>query len=160
MFNNLIFYIQLYSVYIIMHYIVYNNWLFLYYISIESEWRISWEKLLIIVLIPCLTAWHVGLSWNYFNSSRLFKWPYLYDSFPFIWTHFYLKIPMWMKNSNLNGLSFFHSLKYSSVVIKMTIMFKPFLLSFLVHSEKWKALTGNWNAEMNWKVSQGILRKG
>ena len=107
-----------------MHYIVYNNWLFLYCISIESEWRISWEKLLIIVLIPCLTAWHVGLSWNYFNSSRLLKWPYLYDSFPFIWTRFYLKIPMWMKNSNLNGLSFFHSLKYSSVVIKMTIMFK------------------------------------
>ena len=150
----------MYSVYKIMHYIVYNNWLFLYCISIESEWRISWEKLLIIVLIPCLTAWHVGLSWNYFNSSRLLKWPYLYDSFPFIWTRFYLKIPMWMKNSNLNGLSFFHSLKYSSVVIKMTIMFQPFLLSFLVHSEKWKALTGNWNAEMNWKVSQGILRKG
>ena len=50
---------------------------------------------------------------------------------------------MWMKNSNLNGLSFFHSLKYSSVVMKMTIMFKSFLLSFLVHREKWKALTGN-----------------
>lgn len=50
---------------------------------------------------------------------------------------------MWMENSNLNGLSFFHSLKYLSVVMKMTIMFKPFLLSFLVPSEKWKALTGN-----------------
>ena len=160
MFNNLIFYILLYSVYKIMHYTVYNNWLLPYYISRESEWRrTSWQKLLIIVSIPCLTAWHVGLSWNYFNCSGLFKWPYLYDSFPFIWTHLYLKIPMWVENSNLNGLSFFHSLKYPSVVMKMTIMFKPFLLSFLVPSEKWKALTGNWNAEMNWKVSQGILRK-
>lgn len=52
---------------------------------------------------------------------------------------------MWVENSNLTGFSPFHSMEYSSVVMKITVMFKAFLLSlsFLVSSDKWKALTGN-----------------
>lgn len=98
--------------------------------------QIFWQKLLIIdgfyALLHNTLVCHeiISIEDSCLNDLTSMIVP------PFIWTHLSLKIPVWMKNSNLTGLSPFRSLKYSIMLSwKLQLCLSHF--SITIFLSKW-----------------------